>query len=245
VPLIHGPDGAKLSKRHGALGVEAYREMGYLPAALRNYLVRLGWSHGDDEIMSTDQLVSWFGFDGMGKSAARFDFAKLEDLNAHYIRGTPDAELVARIRDLLPLIEGGKEIASRLDASGGWDKLASAMPGLKERARTLRELIDGAAYIYAPRPLALDDKAQKLLDADARATVGKLMPRLETVADWSAAALEGEVRKFAEETGAKLGKVAQPLRAALTGRSVSPPVFDVMAVLGRDEALARLRDQSA
>jgi len=243
VPLIHGPDGAKLSKRHGALGVEAYREMGYLPAALRNYLVRLGWSHGDDEIMSTDQLVQWFDFDGLGKSPARFDFAKLEDLNAHYIRSMPDTDLVARIRDLLPHLEGGNAIAEKLATSDGWGKLARAMPGLKERARTLRELIDGAAYLYATRPLPLDDKAEKLLDADARAVIGKIVPRLESVADWSAKPLEDEVRKFAEEAGAKLGKVAQPLRAALTGRAVSPPVFDVMAVLGRDEALARLRDQ--
>jgi glutamyl-tRNA synthetase len=244
VPLIHGPDGAKLSKRHGALGVEAYREMGYLPAALRNYLVRLGWSHGDDEIISTDQLVQWFDFDGLGKSPARFDFAKLEDLNAHYIRSMPDADLVARIRDLLPHLEGGNAIAEKLATADGWGKLARAMPGLKERARTLRELIDGAAYLYATRPLPLDDKAEKLLDADARAVIGKIVPRLESVADWSAKPLEDEVRKFAEEAGAKLGKVAQPLRAALTGRAVSPPVFDVMAVLGRDEALARLRDQA-
>jgi glutamyl-tRNA synthetase len=244
VPLIHGPDGAKLSKRHGALGVEAYRSMGYLPAALRNYLVRLGWSHGDDEIISTEQLVSWFDFDGMGKSAARFDFAKLEDLNAHYIRATPDAELVSRIRDVLPVLEGGKEIAEKLEAAHGWPKLERAMPGLKERARTLRELVDGAAYIYAARPLALDDKAEKLLDAGTRTAIGKLVPRLEAIKDWEAPTLEAEVRTFAEETGAKLGKVAQPLRAALTGRSVSPPVFDVMAVLGREEALARLREQA-
>jgi glutamyl-tRNA synthetase len=226
------------------LGVEAYREMGYLPAALRNYLVRLGWSHGDDEIISTDQLVQWFDFDGLGKSPARFDFAKLEDLNAHYIRATPDAELVARIRDVLPALEAGKTIAEELDAAGGWAKIERAMPGLKERARTLRELVDGAAYLYAARPLALDDKAEKLLDADARAVIGKLVPRLAAISDWEAPALEAQVRAFAEETGAKLGKVAQPLRAALTGRSVSPPVFDVMAVLGRDEALARLRDQA-
>jgi glutamyl-tRNA synthetase len=180
----------------------------------------------------------------MGKSAARFDFAKLEDLNAHYIRATPDAELVSRIRDVLPVLEGGKEIAEKLEAAHGWPKLERAMPGLKERARTLRELVDGAAYIYAARPLALDDKAEKLLDAGTRTAIGKLVPRLEAIKDWEAPTLEAEVRTFAEETGAKLGKVAQPLRAALTGRSVSPPVFDVMAVLGREEALARLREQA-
>ncbi len=245
VPLIHGADGAKLSKRHGALAVEAYRDMGYLPAALRNYLARLGWSHGDDEIISTAQLVEWFDVTGVGKSAARFDFKKLEALNGTYIRSADDGELVERIRALLPHIEGGTAVASKLDENEGWTKLKIAMPGLKDRAKTLIELIDGAAYIHAARPLALDDKAQKLLDADARAILAALVSRLEARSDWAAAGLEADVKAFAEETGAKLGKVAQPLRAALTGRSVSPPVFDVMEVLGRDESLARLRDQAA
>jgi glutamyl-tRNA synthetase len=244
VPLIHGPDGAKLSKRHGALGVDAYRTMGYLPAALRNYLVRLGWSHGDDEIMSTEELIRWFDLDGIGRSAARFDFAKLEDLNAHTIRHTPDAELVRRIGDLLPSIPNGAPIKTKLDRSGGWARLERAMAGLKERARTLVDLIEGAAFLYAERPLPLDDKAAQILDAEARTLIGKVLPRLETVTEWEAGRLEAEVRSFAEESGAKLGKVAQPLRAALTGRSVSPPVFDVMAVLGREEALARLREQT-
>jgi glutamyl-tRNA synthetase len=243
VPLIHGPDGAKLSKRHGALGVEAYREMGYLPEALRNYLVRLGWSHGDDEIISTAQLVEWFDLDGINKSPARFDFKKLEDLNGHYIRAASDAELMARIADLLPLIEGGPAIKAKLDEAGGWARLGAAMGGLKERAKTLRELIDGAHYLYADRPIAPDEKAAKLLDAEGRAALAALIPRLEAVDDWTAPTLEGAVRAYAEEAGLKLGKVAQPVRAALTGRSVSPPIFDVMAVLGRDESLARLRDQ--
>lgn len=243
VPLIHGADGAKLSKRHGALAVEAYRDMGYLPAALRNYLARLGWSHGDDEIISTEQLVSWFDVDGVGKSAARFDFKKLEALNGHYIRGSADDELVRRIRELLPHLPGGSETAAKLDATG-WDKLAAAMPGLKDRAKTLVELIDSAAYLTAARPLGLDEKAQKLLDPDARAILTALAPRLAAQATWSAEALEADVKTFAEETGAKLGKVAQPLRAALTGKSVSPPVFDVMAVLGREESLARIQDQA-
>jgi glutamyl-tRNA synthetase len=244
VPLIHGPDGAKLSKRHGALGIEAYRAMGYLPAALRNYLVRLGWSHGDDEIISTADLIRWFDLDGIGKSPARFDLAKLEDLNAHYIRHTGDRELIARLRALLPELEGGQAIAARLAERGGWERLARAMPGLKERARTLRDLVESAAYLYAERPIALDDKAAKLLDAEARELIAELAPRLESVDPWEAEPLERAVRTFAEERGAKLGKVAQPLRAALTGRAVSPPVFDVMAVLGREEALARLRDQA-
>lgn len=244
-PLIHGPDGAKLSKRHGALAVEAYRDMGYLPVALRNYLVRLGWSHGDDEIMSTEQMLSWFDLDGINKSAARFDFKKLEALNGHYIRASDDAELVRRIRDLLPHIEGGPALSAKLDQNGGWDKLAAAMPGLKDRAKTLLELIDGASFLTAKRPLTLDDKADKLLDGEARATLAAMLERFRGLGTWTATDLEGEVRRFAEETGAKLGKVAQPLRAALTGRGVSPPVFDVMEVLGRDEALARISDQAA
>ncbi len=244
VPLIHGPDGAKLSKRHGALGVEAYKEMGYLPAALRNYLVRLGWSHGNDEIMSTSQMVDWFDLSGIGRSAARFDFAKLEDLNGHYIRAAPDLELMQRLEDLLPFVANGAEILSRLDADTR-AKLLAAIPSLKERAKTLRELLDGAGYLFAERPIALDDKAEKLLDPEARKTLGVLLPKLEAAAHWQAPQLEEIVRAYAEASGAKLGKVAQPLRAALTGKAVSPPVFDVMAVLGRDEALARIRDQAA
>jgi glutamyl-tRNA synthetase len=245
VPLIHGADGAKLSKRHGALAVEAYRDMGYLPAAVRNYLARLGWSHGDDEIIPTPQLVEWFGVEAIGKSAARFDVKKLEALNGHYIRASGDEELVRRIRELLPHIAGGPEVAAKLGVDDGWGRLQAAMPGLKDRAKTLLELIDGAAYLTAQRPLALDDKAAKLLDGEARDILAQLGPRFAALQNWTAADLENEVRVFAEETGAKLGKVAQPLRAALTGRAVSPPVFDVMAVLGRNEALARVADQAA
>ena len=245
VPLIHGADGAKLSKRHGALAVEAYRDMGYLPSALRNYLARLGWSHGDDEIISTQQLTEWFDVDGVGKSAARFDFKKLEALNGHYIRGTENAELVRRIRDLLPHLEGGALTSQKLDANDGWSRLGAAMPGLKDRAKTLVELIDGAAYLTVQRPLPLDEKAQKLLDPDAQAILSALLPRLTALTTWTAADLEADIKTFAEETGAKLGKIAQPLRAALTGKSVSPPVFDVMEVLGRDESLARIQDHAA
>ena len=244
VPLIHGPDGAKLSKRHGALGIEAYREMGYLPAALRNYLVRLGWSHGNDEIMSTSQMLDWFDVTDINRSAARFDFAKLEDLNGHYIRSTDDQELLQRVEDILPYLPNGAQITERLDANMR-AKLLLAMPGLKERAKTLIELINGADFLFADRPLKLDEKAEKLLDADARQKLAAMLPKLEAASRWQAADLEAIVRTFAEETGAKLGKVAQPLRAALTGKSVSPPVFDVMAVLGRDEALGRIRDQTA
>ena len=244
VPLIHGPDGAKLSKRHGALGVEAYREMGYLPAALRNYLVRLGWSHGDDEIFSTDRLIEWFDLDAIGRSAARFDFAKLENLNAHYIRETSDDALIEGMKAILPVLEDGERIAERLgDAEIA--TLKHALPALKERAKTLVALVDGARFLFADRPLTPDDKAQKLLDAEARGRLGDLLPRLEAVADWSLPELEAAVRAYADDAGLKLGKIAQPLRAALTGRTASPGIFDVLWLLGRNEALGRIRDQAA
>jgi glutamyl-tRNA synthetase len=243
IPLIHGADGAKLSKRHGALGIEAYRAMGFLPAGLRNYLVRLGWSHGDDEIFSTAQAIAWFDIDDINKSPARLDFAKLADVNGHYIRQTPDAELVHRIKQILPELGQGPKLATTFERVG-WDKLLQAMPTLKERAKTLLELIEAAGYLIATRPLSLDEKAAKLLDADARKGLSKLLPQLEAATTWRASDLEHIVRTFAETTGQKLGKIAQPLRAALTGRIVSPPVFEVMAVLGREEALARIRDQA-
>jgi glutamyl-tRNA synthetase len=244
VPLIHGPDGAKLSKRHGALGVEAYRAMGYLPAALRNYLVRLGWSHGDAEIMSMDEMIRWFDLDAIGRSAARFDFAKLENLNGHYLRVTPDTEIVQRLQALVPELPDGKELGERIDADG-WQKLERAMPGLKERAKTLVELLDSAAFLFAKRPLVPDDQAKKLLDGAGRETLAALLPRLEVVSPWTPEALKASVRSFVEETGRKLGKTAQPLRAALTGRSTSPGIFEVLDVLGRDESLARIHDQAS
>jgi glutamyl-tRNA synthetase len=243
VPLIHGPDGTKLSKRHGALGIEAYRAMGFLPAALRNYLVRLGWSHGDDEIFSTEQAIAWFDIDDINKSPGRLDFAKLADVNGHYIRAASEAELIRRLEQLLPELENGAALQARI-AEVGWDRLAEALPTLKERAKTLKELIDGAGYLLARRPLPLDDKAAKLLDAEGRAMLAALCPQLEAVSDWQAAPLEAAVRAFADRGAQKLGKVAQPLRAALTGRAASPPLFDVMVVLGREEALARIRDQA-
>jgi glutamyl-tRNA synthetase len=243
VPLIHGPDGAKLSKRHGAQGVGEYRAMGYLPAALRNYLVRLGWSHGNDEVFTTEQMIQWFDIEGLGKSPARFDFAKLEDLNGQYIRKTDTSELVRQLKVMLPELEGGARAASALDRVG-WTRVAAALPSARDRAKTLKELLDGLAYLTLERPLTLDDKAKAALEPAARASLGRLAERLATVTEWSAAALEAEVRAHAEAAGEKLGKVAQPLRAALTGRTVSPPVFDVMAVLGREEALARLADQA-
>jgi glutamyl-tRNA synthetase len=243
VPLIHGPDGAKLSKRHGALGVEAYRTMGYLPAALRNYLVRLGWSHGDDEIMSTEEMVRWFDLDAIGRSAARFDFAKLENLNGHYIRAAPDAEIMQRLKALVPELPNGGELAAKI-GTAGWGKLERALPGLKERAKTLVEILDNAEYLFAKRPIALDQQAAKLLDEAGRQVLGAILPRLESADPWTPEALDAVVRAYAEEAGLKLGKVAQPLRAALTGRVTSPGIFDVLEVLGREESLARIRDKA-
>ena len=244
IPLIHGPDGAKLSKRHGALGVEAYRDMGYLPEGLRNYLCRLGWSHGDDEIFSTEQAITWFDIDNVNKAPARLDMAKLADVNSHYIRQTSEPELIERIKDLLARVEHGAERKARFDAVG-WDRLTTALPGLKPRAKTLLDLVDGAFYLVAKRPLPIDDKAKKLLDGEARALLGQVRAELAGQTDWHATALETAIKAFAERTGRKLGQVAQPLRAALTGRAVSPPVFDVMAALGRDETLARIQDQAS
>jgi glutamyl-tRNA synthetase len=242
IPLIHGPDGSKLSKRHGALGIDAYRAMGYLPAALRNYLVRLGWSHGDQEIFSTQEMIAAFDLPQIGRSAARFDFAKLESINGHYMRQTGDAELLAEIERLLPHVAGGSQLAAELTPELR-QKLLAAMPGLKERAKTLIELIDGARFLFRGRPIALDEKAAALLTADARHMLGEIAGELDAVDPWTAEQAEQAVRTFAERKGAKLGSVAQPLRAALTGRTTSPGIFDVLAVLGKSESLARLRDQ--
>jgi glutamyl-tRNA synthetase len=243
IPLIHGPDGAKLSKRHGALGVDAYRALGYLPAAMRNYLVRLSWSHGDQEVFSTEEMIAAFDTKAIGRSAARFDFKKLENLNGLYMRAASPEELMDAIDALLPHIPDGPAIAARLDRDMR-EKLLTAMPGLKERAKTLVELVDGAGFLFAARPIVPDDKARGLLTEEAKATLRLVRDRLEALTDWSAEATEEVVRAIAEETGAKLGQIAQPLRAALTGRATSPPVFDVLAVLGREESLGRLLDQT-
>jgi glutamyl-tRNA synthetase len=243
IPLIHGPDGSKLSKRHGALGVDAYRAMGYLPAAMRNYLVRLGWSHGDQEIFTTDEMVAAFDLAHIGRSPARFDFAKLESLNGHYIRSTTDGDLVAALEKVLPHIAGGDELAGKLTPHLR-TQLATAMPGLKERAKTLVELFEASRFLWAGRPLGMTDQAKVLLTPDAKATLSAILPELEGVASWEAADIETAVRGYAERAGLKLGSVAQPLRAALTGKTTSPPIFDVLTVLGREESLARVRDQA-
>ncbi|RTL71159.1 MAG: glutamate--tRNA ligase [Hyphomicrobiales bacterium] len=244
VPLIHGPDGAKLSKRHGALGIEAYRQMGFIPAGLRNYLVRLGWSHGDDEIFSTEQAVSWFDVKDINKAPGRLDFAKLADVNGHWIRQAGEAELLERVGMMLAETEGGADIEARM-VEVGEEKIAQALPALRERAKTLKDIVDGMGWLLGRRPLALDDKAAKLLDAESRATLAGLLPALRAVEAWEPAQIEAAVRAFVDASGLKLGKVAQPLRAAITGRSVSPPIFDVMAILGREEALGRISDQAA
>ena len=239
IPLIHGSDGAKLSKRHGALGVEAYRDMGYLPEALRNYLLRLGWAHGDEEVISTEQAIAWFDLDGVGRSPARFDFAKLDSLNAHYIRETADA----RLADL---------VVARLTAAGGpapdaagRARRARAKPGLKPRAQTRNEQAENASFYLAVRPLEMTEKAAKLLSEEGRARLGRLLRALEALDDWNEAALEAQVRAFAEAEDCKLGQAAQPLRAALTGSHASPGVFEVMAILGREESLGRIADRRA
>ena len=237
IPLIHGPDGAKLSKRHGALGVEAYRDMGYLPEALRNYLLRLGWSHGDEEIISTAQAIAWFDLKSVGRAPARFDFAKLDNLNGHYIRACDDGRLVELI---LPRLEA--EIGDKLGDSAT-ARLRRAMPGLKPRAKTLNELTASAAFYVARRPLTLAPKAEKLLTPEARARLDRLLPVLRALEPWRDSAIEAGVRAFAEAEGLKLGEVAQPLRAALTGSHASPGLFEIMDILGREETLARLRDQ--
>jgi len=237
IPLIHGPDGAKLSKRHGALGVEAYRDMGYLPEALRNYLLRLGWGHGDDEIISTEQAVAWFDLDGVGKSAARFDFAKLDSLNAHYLREADNAYLVEAIT---PRLESalGRPVDGTADA-----RLRRGMGGLKTRARNLKELAENAFFYATTRPLSLSPKAAKILANGGHQRLAHVLPFLEAVDEWTEANLEATVRQAAEQLDLKLGQVAQPLRAALTGSESSPGLFDVMAILGRTECLARIADQ--
>jgi glutamyl-tRNA synthetase len=242
IPLIHGPDGSKLSKRHGALGVDAYRALGYLPRTMRNYLVRLGWSHGDQEIFSTEEMIAAFDLPQIGRSPARFDFAKLESLNGYYIRRTPDAVLLGEVERLLPHIAGGSDLAAKLTPQVR-AKLLAAMAGLKERAKTLVELVEGARFIVADRPIALEEKATSLLTSEARMLLRELVEDLDALDPWTAETTERAIRAFSDRRAVKLGSVAQPLRAALTGRTTSPPIFEVLAVLGKDESLGRLSDR--
>jgi glutamyl-tRNA synthetase len=238
IPLIHGFDGGKLSKRHGALGVETYREMGYLPEALRNYLLRLGWGHGNDEIISTEQAIQWFDLDAVVRSPAKFDFAKLSNLNGHYLRQTEDSSLVELI---LPHLE--KALGQELDEAVK-SRLERGMSGLKERVKMINELTRNAIFYVISRPVPMDKTATAILDDGGRQKVADILPLLSATEGWEAQALEELVRTHAEEIGAKLGQIAQPLRAALTGSKTSPPIFEVMDVLGREESLNRLSDVS-
>jgi glutamyl-tRNA synthetase len=237
IPLIHGPDGAKLSKRHGALGVDAYRAMGYLPEAMRNYLARLGWSHGDAEIFSTGQMIEWFGLESVGRSPSRFDYAKLENLNGHYIRSMADEDLLQALIDFLPFAPSGSELLQKFNAPMR-AKLIKAMPGLKERAKTLLELKNAAHFIF--EAIEPDDKAKALLDPEGIAVLKAIRPVLQGITHWNAASLEADVKGFAAASNLKLGQIAQPLRAALTGTKTSPGIFDVMSVLEKDETLQRI-----
>ena len=236
VPLIHGADGAKLSKRHGALGVDAYRdELGILPEALSNYLLRLGWVHGDAEIISREQAIEWFTLEGGGRSPARFDLKKLENLNGQYIREADDARLAELAAAKLPF---APDAAQR-------DLLRRSMAALKPRAANILELADGAQFLFRTRPLEMDESAAALLAGDARELLARVHAALDAAANWDTETLEAAVRRVADDAGVKLGAVAQPLRAALTGRRTSPGIFDVLVLLGREESLGRIADQMA
>jgi glutamyl-tRNA synthetase len=237
VPLIHGSDGAKLSKRHGAVGVEAYREeLGILPEALFNYLLRLGWGHGDREEITQAEAIELFDLDGVGRSPARFDIKKLQNLNGHYIRGADDARLAGLVAE---------ELAGSVDAQIDRDLLTRAMPVLKTRAKDTNELADNARFLFMQRPLDLTEKAAALLDDEARARLAEVHKALAAENDWTTEALEATTKALAERLELGLGKIAQPLRAALTGSTQSPGIFDVLALLGKEESLARIDAQAA
>lgn len=234
IPLIFNPDGTKMSKRKNAVAVDEYRDqLGILPEALSNYLLRLGWGHGDDEIISREQATEWFALSGVGRSPSRFDLKKLENLNGHYIRAADDE----RLADLVAPRLGFELSESQRDL------LRRSMSELKPRAANLLELAESAAFLFRTRPLELDDGAKALLEGQARGLLAQLHAALDAVESWDTEALEAAVRTVAEDAGVKLGATAQPLRAALTGRKTSPGIFDVLALLGREESLARIADQ--
>ena len=233
VPLIHGPDGAKMSKRHGAVGVEGYRdEEGVLPEALFNYLLRLGWGHGDREEITKSEAIELFDLDGVGKGPARFDIKKLQNLNGHYIREADDARLA-------------KIVAARMDRQADLDLLTQAMPVLKTRAKSINELVEGAAFLFAERPLEMTEKAAGLLDDEARQRLAGLSEMLHVQNDWTSEALEATTKSYAEKLELGLGKLAQPMRAALTGTTTSPGIFDVLVLLGKEESLLRIDAQAS
>jgi glutamyl-tRNA synthetase len=235
LPMILGPDGAKLSKRHGSPAVADYRERGYLPEAICNYLLRLCWSHGDDEIISREQAVQWFDFGGIGKSPARFDFAKLGSVNAHYIKEADNARLAKLAEPFIARTLGQPLTLTQMDL------LARAMPDLKPRAQTMVELAEMAVFYFHSGPLPLDEKAKKLLTPEARQHLAVFAERMKALSDFTSENIENAARIYAEEKGLKLGAVAQPLRAALTGSTVSPPIFGVAALLGKEESLKRMK----
>lgn len=235
IPLIHGEDGKKLSKRHGATGLEEYAAMGYLPAAMRNYLARLGWSHGNDELFTTEQAIEWFDFDGMGKSPSRLDFKKLDNVSAHHIKIADDDALMDG------LLSYSNEIGRDLSEAQKSD-LKRALPILREKSKKLGDVLDKAAFILTARPIALDEKSQEIINSVSNGILKRLTTQLENDS-WTQEDLMNVAKQFADIEGMKLGEVAAPIRAALCGRSVSPSVFDMMVLLGRDETLARLNDQ--
>ena len=237
IPLIHGADGAKLSKRHGAMGVDAYRdELGLLPEAVGNYLLRLGWGHGDEEIITRDRAVELFDLAGVGRSPSRFDLKKLESINAHYIREADDNRLAGLVAERMPPLADDAALV-RLN------RIAAIMPSLKPRAKTVLELLDGATFLFTQRPIPVDEAAAKLLDDGSRKLLKNVADRLGALNEWTLEAIETAIRAAAEEADLGLGKVAQPLRAALTGRTTSPGIFDVLYHLGQEETLGRLADQ--
>jgi glutamyl-tRNA synthetase len=238
IPLIHGPDGAKLSKRHGALSVTEYRELGFLPEAVCNYLMRLGWSHGDSEIISREEAIAWFDLDAVGRAAARLDFAKLLSVNSHWLRQRSDADLLELVR---PRLE--KE-GLRIDEVGE-ERLRAGMNGLKQRARTLVELAHSAAFYVRDRPLPFDEKAAKALEPPYGPALASLVEPLESLSVWDEAGIEAACRAQSETLGLAFGKLAQALRAALTGGTVSPGLFEIMRILGPEETLARIRAAAA
>jgi len=234
LPLIHGPDGAKLSKRHGASSVVEFRDEGYLPEALCNYLLRLGWGHGDDEILSREEQIKLFDLDGVGRSPSRMDYAKLLHVNGYWLRQENDARLT-------------QDIISRLSEQEGFvldpihqQRILALMPGLKERAKSIVELTQNAAFLCMEPPLLFNDKAQKLLNEENCAMLGKLASQLATLTPFTKEAINHLLHQFAETEGLKLGKVAQPLRAAVTGSTMSPGIDDTLLALGKEEVLARL-----
>jgi len=237
IPLIHGPDGSKLSKRHGALAVSSYKDMGFLPDSLQNYLLRLGWSHGDDEVITTSQAINWFDLKQVGKSAARFDLDKLESLNAHYL------QKLSSSRALEIIISGLSKELGKSISSEQKECLKRGIPGLLSRAKTITSLVNSAQFYVAKRPIPLDEKAKEVLSKPGLSVIlGKIICILEETKKWKASDIETEIRGFADQSGVKLGLLAQPLRAAITGTTVSPSVFEVLMALGKEESIARISD---